>query len=212
MNQPIPPIYNYGLPSAGNPLYANYRQLQPNQDANFPFNYDYGSDTYFAFRWDFKEADNCPMCPEFTPEFLNTLNVLWLTNHPAFFSSPWMECQARLTTFALKIPSYLILHPQGRGVVFQNHVVKQGPLDPTGQYVLNYDLTPAGKHYANCGIEGFVFPDNFESHTTMALLNPSRYIVGSRSNYFQGSELKTLFAAESLVAGSDIIMNGFSNF
>lgn len=212
MNQPIPPIYNYGLPTTGNPLYANYRQLQPNEDANFPFNYDYGSDTYFAFRWDFKEADNCPMCPEFTPEFLNTLNVLWLTNHPAFFSSPWMECQARLTTFALKIPSYLILHPQGHGVVFQNHVVKQGPLDPTGQYVLSYDLTPAGKHFADCGIEGFVFPDNFESHTTMALLNPSRYIVGSRSNYFQGSELKTLFAVESLTTGSDIIMNGFSNF
>jgi hypothetical protein len=46
----------------------------------------------------------------------------------------------------------------------------------------------------------------------MALLNPSRYIVGSRPNYFQGSELKTLFAAESLVTGSGILMNGFSNF
>ncbi len=184
----------------GNPGYG----LTFGQDGNFPFPYDPATDTYWGYRWDFKEevdTNKVGIRDPLTKNHLESLTGLYLTSHPFFYRGFHLKNQGRLTKVTFRKPKTMMV-PNIHGVV--NEKWDGNPSNPS-----SFDLTPIGKRYVSMGFNGFYYND-LQAAPELLIINPKEFVTGAIWTDFEQGELQSCFRAYSASMAVSGILDAMS--
>ena len=149
-------------------------------ESYFPFYYDQAFDYYTGYRWDHDDLGQGMRLP-LTQEIVNSLDALFLTSHPYFYSSLHLECPSRLTEVRFKLPTFLQVEIIN-GIVEESW--NKNPSEPA-----KYNLTQVGQQLVNSGYNAF-YMNQISGSPELLLIDPKIHILGCNWYDFKQGELK----------------------
>lgn len=175
------------------------------QDGNFPFPYDPATDTYWGYRWDFKEevdTNKVGIRDPLTKSHVESLTGLYLTSHPFFFNGFHLKNQGRLTKVTFRKPKTMMV-PNIHGVVSERW--DGNPSNPC-----SFDLTPIGKRYVSMGFNGF-YCNVPQGAPELLIINPKEFVTGAIWGDFEQGKLQSCFRAYSASMAVNGILDAMSS-
>ena len=167
-------------PQSNEPGWPGYG-LVFGQNGSFPFHYDQAFDYYTGYRWDYDDLGQGMRLP-LTQEIVNSLDALYLTSHPHFFSALHLECPSRLTEVRFKLPTFLQVEIIN-GIVEESW--NKNPSEPA-----KYNLTQVGQQLVNSGYNAFYMNHQSSGSPELLLIDPKIHILGCNWYDFKQGELK----------------------
>lgn len=174
------------------------------QDGNFPFPYDPATDTYWGYRWDFKEevdTNKIGIRDPLTKSHVESLTGLYLTSHPFFYSGFHLENPGRLTKVTFRKPNTLMV-PSISGVAKESWCG-----DPTKP--ADFILTPIGQRYVAMGYNSFYY-NHCQGSPELLIINPKEFVTGAIWVDFKQGELQGLFRSYNAAVAMTSFFNSMT--